>query len=248
MNVEHLKTALVAGLVMLAAWAGPAAAQGLTPEQRQEVERILRDFLVKNPEVLIEALQAAEDKMRAESEAHASEALAGRQKDLLDDPATPVGGNPKGDVTVVEFFDYRCPYCKQVHPEIVKLLGEDRQVRFVYKEFPILGKESKFASRAALAAERQGKYEPFHNALMTLKGQLSDEAVLRAAGAVGLDVEKLKADMARPEVEEALKRTYELAQALDIKGTPAFVIGGKLVPGAVDAATLKKMVADARKG
>lgn len=248
MIVQHWKTALVAALALIAAWSGPAASQGLTPQQRQEVEQIFRDLLVKHPEILMEALEAADEKMKAEAEAHASEAVASRKRDLLDDPASPVGGNPKGDVTVVEFFDYRCPYCKQVHPDIVKLLGEDRQVRFVYKEFPILGKDSTLASRAALAAVKQGKYEPFHNALMALKGSLAEDVVMSTASSVGLDIEKLKADMRAPEIDAALKRTYELAQALDIRGTPAFVIGGKLLPGAVDGGTLKKTVAQARKG
>jgi protein-disulfide isomerase len=248
MNVQHLKTALAAALVVIAAWSGPAAAEGLTPQQRREVEQIFRDLLVKHPEILMEALEAADEKMKADAEARASEAVVERKRDLLEDPAAPIGGNPKGDVTVVEFFDYRCPYCKQVHPDVVKLLGEDRQVRFVYKEFPILGKDSTFASRAALAAVKQGKYEPFHNALMSLKGSLGEEVVMNTASSVGLDVEKLKTDMRAPEIDAALKRTYELAQALDIRGTPAFVIGGKLLPGAVDAATLRKTVAQARKG
>jgi protein-disulfide isomerase len=237
--------------VLLPALLGPTAgraAEPFTPDQQRAIEQIVREYLVSHPEVLMEALQAVEEKMRDEQDGRAKEALATRQKDLLEDAASPVGGNPKGDVTVVEFFDYRCPYCKQVHPAIVELLGQDQGIRFVYKEFPILGKESIFAGRAALAAQRQGKYQPFHDALMSLKGQLSNDAVLKAAAGAGLDVEKLKADMESPEIADALKRTYELAQALEIRGTPAFVIGGKLLPGAVDAATLKKRVAEARKG
>jgi protein-disulfide isomerase len=244
-----IRLGLTAALaLLLAASAAPMrAAEPLSAEQRQQIEGVLRDYLMQHPEFLLEALQAAEDKMKAAEEGRAKQALGERRRDLLEDAAAPVGGNPKGDVTVVEFFDYRCPYCKQVHPAIVQLLGEDKQLRFVYKEFPILGKDSTYAGKAALAAHRQDKYEPFHNALMSLKGGLSEEIVLKTAASVGLDVERLKSDMAKPEIEAALKRTYDLAQALEIRGTPAFVIGGKLLPGAVDVATLKKTVAEARK-
>jgi protein-disulfide isomerase len=248
--ISRLPRAAALGVLLpalLGATPGRAAEQ-FTPDQQRAIEQIVRDYLVGHPEVLMEALQAAEEKMREDQDGRAKQALATRQKDLFDDPASPVGGNPNGDVTVVEFFDYRCPYCKQVHPAIIELLGQDKGIRFIYKEFPILGKESVFAGRAALAAQRQGKYQSFHDALMSLKGQLSDAAVLKAAASAGLDVEKLKADMESPEIADALKRTYELAQALEIRGTPAFVIGGKLIPGAVDAATLKKRVLEARKG
>jgi protein-disulfide isomerase len=225
-----------------------SAAEEFTADQQRAVEKIVRDYLLKHPEVLMEALQAAEDKMKEEQEGRAKAALTTRAKDLFEDPAAPVGGNPKGDVTVVEFFDYRCPYCKQAHAAVSELLGADKQVRFIYKEFPVLGKDSVFAGRAALAAARQGKYEAFHNALMGGKGQISEDSVLKTAGSVGLDVEKLKKDMDSPEIADALKRTYELAQSLEVRGTPAFVVGGKMVPGAIDGATLKKLVAEARKG
>jgi protein-disulfide isomerase len=150
-------------------------------------------------------------------------------------------------VTLVEFFDYRCPYCKQVSPSLQALLKEDPKLRVVYKEFPVLGRESVFAARAALAARKQGKYELFHNALMALKGQLGDDIVLKTAGAVGIDVEKLKADMGAPEIEAQIRRNHELAQALDIRGTPAFIVGTTLIPGAVDVATLRQKIAEARK-
>jgi protein-disulfide isomerase len=246
--IRRLLRAAACAAALLAAALPTRAADDFTADQQRAIEKIVRDYLVKHPEVLMEALQAAEDKMKDEQEGRAEAALAARKQDIYEDPAAPVGGNPKGDVTVVEFFDYRCPYCKQVHPSVVQLLGEDRQVRFIYKEFPILGKESVFAGKAALAAVRQDKYVPFHDALMSLKGQLGDDTVLKTAGSVGLDVEKLKKDMEAPEIADALKRTYELARSLEIRGTPAFVVGGKVLPGAVDAATLKKVVAEARKG
>jgi protein-disulfide isomerase len=214
-----------------------AVAQSFNADQQRDIERIVRDYIKSHPEVILETLQAAEARMKNDEEARAKLSLTMRQRDIFEDPGSPVLGNPKGDVTLVEFFDYRCPYCKQVHPALQALLGEDRNLRIVMKEFPILGKDSVFASRAALASMRQDKYAPFHNALMTLHGQLSDDIVLKTAGSVGLDVDRLKADMGRPEVEAQIKATYDLAQALEVHGTPAFVIGGELIPGAVDVAS-----------
>src|SRR6267143_7106357 len=136
---------------------GPAAAAEFTPEQRQAIEGIIRDYLQKNPEALLDALQAAKDKMEGEAHDKASAALAARRHEVFDDPDAPIAGNPKGNATLVEFFDYRCPYCKQVEPSLEALLTEDRQLRLVYKEFPVLGADSVTASRAALAAKKQGK-------------------------------------------------------------------------------------------
>jgi protein-disulfide isomerase len=250
LSPKRLRRGLLLGLALLAAlpFARPAAAEeAMTPERKQAFEKLIHDYLLEHPDVLIEALQAAEEKLKQQAEERAQQAIATRQKDLLGDPEAPVLGNPDGDVTLVEFFDYRCPYCKQVSPSLQALIKEDPKLRVVYKEFPVLGRESVFAARAALAARKQGKYEPFHNALFALKGQLSDDVVLKTAGAVGLDVEKLKSDMGSPEIEAQIRRNHELAQALDIRGTPAFIVGSTLIPGAVDVATLRQKIAEARK-
>jgi len=196
---------------------------------------------------LIEALRGAEDKLNREADAKASKVLGDRRREIFDDPATPIGGNPRGDVTVVEFFDYRCPYCKQVLPSLQTLLKEDRQLRFIYKEMPVLGPQSVVAAHAALAAQRQGKYEAFHTAMMGTKGQITDDTVYKVAGSVGLDLDRLKQDMAAPEIEQAVKANLALADALNIHGTPAFIIGNHIVPGALDLDALKNMIADARK-
>jgi protein-disulfide isomerase len=222
----------------------PAA--DFTPDQRKAIEAIIRDYLTKNPDVLIDALQAAEDKMKGEAKDKAAQALSTRRREIFDDPDTPFAGNPNGDVSLVEFFDYRCPYCKQVEPSLEALLGEDRQLRLVYKEFPVLGPESVTASKAALASRKQGKYDAFHRALMALKGQINDTAVFKTAESVGLDVDRLKRDMAAPEISRALKANTELADALDIRGTPGFVVGNEIVPGAIDLASLKQLIATAR--
>jgi protein-disulfide isomerase len=226
---------------------GAARAADFTPEQRKAIETIIHDYLTKNPDVLLDALQAAEDKIKGDARDKAAQALSTRRREIFEDPETPIAGNPKGDVSLVEFFDYRCPYCKQVEPALEALLSEDRQLRLVYKEMPVLGADSVTASRAALAAKKQGKYDALHRALMLLKGQMNEAAVLKTAESVGVDIERLKRDMASPEIDRALKANTELAEALDIRGTPGFVIGNEIVPGAIDLATLKQMIANARR-
>jgi protein-disulfide isomerase len=225
----------------------PLGASEITPEQRRAIEAIIHDYLMQNPDVLIEALREAEAKANTDADAKAVQVLRDRRREIFDDPATPVGGNPQGDVAIVEFFDYRCPYCKQVHPAIQNLLDQDRKLRFVYKELPVLGPQSDMAAHAALAARLQGKYEPFHIAMMAIKGQITDEVVYRVAGSIGLDVDRLKRDMTDPEIDQALSANKALANALDIRGTPGFIIGDHIIPGAIDLDALKNMVADARK-
>src|SRR5712675_3576173 len=158
-----LAAALLAAVV--AVLIPPASlAADFTPDQRKAIESIIHDYLTKNPDVLLDALQAAEDKMKGDAKDKAAQALSTRRREIFEDPDTPVAGNPKGDVTLVEFFDYRCPYCKQVEPAVEAILKEDPKLRIVYKEFPILGKESTFAAHVAFAALKQGKYKQFHDA------------------------------------------------------------------------------------
>jgi protein-disulfide isomerase len=223
-----------------------AAAADFTSEQRQAIEAIVKDYIAKNPEIVVEALQAADDKMKSDARTKASASLSSKKREVFDDPDSPVGGNPKGDVAMVEFFDYRCPYCKMVEAPLEKLLGDDHGVRFIYKEFPILGADSELASRAALASVKQGKYEALHRALMALKGQLDEDTVMKTAASVKLDVDRLKKDMSSPEIEKVLQANYDLADALDIHGTPAFIIGDQIVASAISISSMKQMIADAR--
>ena len=225
----------------------PAAAAEFTPEQRQAIEAIIRDYLTKNPEMLLDVMQAAEDKLKGEAHDKASAALVARHHEVFDDPDAPISGNPQGDVSLVEFFDYRCPYCKEVEPALETLLVEDRQLRFVYKEFPVLGPGSVSAARAALAARKQDKYDAMHRALMGFKGKMDEAAVFKVASSVGLDVDRLKRDMAAPGIDRMLKANLSLAAALDISGTPGFVIGDEIVPGAVSLDDLKQLIAAARR-
>ena len=246
-SVWGYPAALLAAAVIAAIPLRALPAADFSPDQRKAIEAIIRDYLTKNPDVLLDALQAAEDKMKGDAKDKVAQALSTRRREIFEDPDTPIAGNPNGDVSLVEFFDYRCPYCKQVEPSLEALLSEDRQLRLVYKEFPVLGPESVTASKAALAARKQGKYDAFHRALMVLKGQINDTAVFKTAESVGLDVDRLKRDMAAPEITRALKANTELADALDIRGTPGFVVGNEIVPGAIDLASLKQLIATARK-
>ena len=244
-RVRLTALALLLG-AMLALPAAAASAVEFSAEQRTAIEKIIREYLVKNPDVMLEALQAAQEQIKSEARAQRATALVDKRREVYEDPESPVGGNPKGDVTLVEFFDYRCPYCKQVTPAIEALLADDKQLRFVYKEFPVLGPESVTAARAALAARKQGKYEALHNALMGLKGQVNEAAIFNAAKSVGLDIEALRRDMADPKIDEVLKANHALAEALDIRGTPAFVVGEEIVPGAVSLDALRQLVEAAR--
>lgn len=212
----------------------------------QEAGKIIRDYLLRNPEVLTEATQALEAKRAAEQAAQAKAVIGQRRKELLNDLDSPVGGDPRGDVTVVQFFDYRCGFSRRVVPVVENVLKKEAGIRVVYKEFPILGPESIFAAKAALASRVQGKYAAFHKALMEGGGSFSEADVLQAAASVGIDTERLKKDMAAPEVEAIISRNHALAQALSIQGTPAFVVGDELYPAALSEEVLAQMVQRAR--
>jgi protein-disulfide isomerase len=248
MTYRSLALLLGGVAVLIGLASAPArAADPVTPEQREAFERIIHDYLLQHPEVLVQALQSAEDKMKADAEASTRTALVEKHQQLVADPTSPVAGNPNGDVTIVEFFDYRCPYCKEVEPSLEALLREDGKIRIVYKEFPILGKDSVTATRVALAALKQGKYDAFHAAMMATKGHIDEQVVMQVAKTAGLDLDRVKKDMQGQDVDDIIKRNYDLAQSLEIRGTPAFIIGGELVPGAVDIAALKEKIAAARK-
>jgi protein-disulfide isomerase len=224
----------------------PARAAEPPEPSREAIERVVRDYLMRHPELIIESLQAFEQRQRAEQAQRVSAAIRAHRDELLANPHAPVGGNPKGDVTVVEFFDYRCGYCKRAAPTMKRLVEQDRNIRVVYKEFPILGPESVFAARAALAARGQGKYVVFHDALMGAEEALNDESIMNIAAGVGLDTAQLRKDMDSAEIAAHVRRNLMLAQRLGVSGTPAFIIGDQLVPGAADLSSLQRLVAQAR--
>jgi protein-disulfide isomerase len=238
-----LALALVAGIAASAAPVGAAD----PPLSREAVEQIVRDYLIRNPEVVGNALRALEQQREVAERQRRAEALRTYQKELTRDPAAPVAGNPDGDVTVVEFFDYRCGFCKSALPTVQQLLREDPKVRVVYKELPILGPDSLLASRAALAARTQGKYAALHDALMAAREPLTRPAILDIARRAGLDAARLDKDMEAPEILAQIQRNHALAEKIGISGTPAFVIGTELAPGALDLPTLKRLVDQARR-
>ena len=221
----------------------PAGATG----DNAALGRSIREYLIANPEVLVEAMQEYERKQDNQRDAVAKKAIEKYQEQLLRDPDTPFAGNPDGDVTIVELSDYQCPYCKRVYPAIKSLLTADSRVKVVYKDLPILGEASKIAASAALASIRQGKHDPFHNAMMEYSGKLDGDRIFSIAGSVGIDVERLKKDMEDPKIKQIIERNLDLASELGVRGTPAFVIGKQFVPGAVDLEALKEYISDARK-
>jgi len=225
-----------------------ARAEDPAPAQVDQIERIVRDYLKQHPEVIVEALKAYQAQQDAKKADALRATIASLKSELLSDPATPVGGNPAGDVAVVEFFDYRCPYCKAMAPDLAKALAADGKVRLVYKEFPILSPTSVVAAKAALAARYQDKYVVFHDRLMGVQGTLDESQIYSTAADAGLNVARLKADMERPEITEAIARNYSLADKLDIQGTPAFVIGDQLLDGVSTADELAAAIKRARGG
>jgi protein-disulfide isomerase len=234
----------LAGLLL----AVPAFAQGFTPEQRQEIIGVIREALKEDPSILRDAFSALEESETRERAGAQRAAIAAHADALFRDPADPVKGNPQGKVTLVEFFDARCGYCKQMEPAMQQLLRRQPDVRLVLKDLPVLGPNSVLASRALLAAQRQGKYAELHDALLKLREEPAEPVLRREAERAGLDWARLRRDMDDPAIQQRLQGNMRLAQALRVEGTPALVIGETLVPGAVDLATLERLVAEARKG
>jgi protein-disulfide isomerase len=238
--------------VMVCLAGGPAlAADGDNASKidQKAVEKIVKDYLLKNPKIIVDAIEAHRRNLAAEEERAVRQTIQSRRKEIQQDPDSVVGGNRSGDVTLVEFFDYRCGVCKRVHPIVNQLLKRDGNIRIVYKEWPILGPQSVFASRAAIASRKQGddKYLEFHDKMMSARQSLTADAVLKIAISVGLDSERLKQDMRDPEIDIIIQRNYQLAQSLKLNGTPSFLIGDTLLRGARDADTMLNMVREARK-
>lgn len=220
---------------------GPAFFHGRATEA--EVRHILRT----NPDIVLEALQALQDSRSRAGQAQQRAAVVANRAALVEDPDSFVAGNPDGDVTVVEFFDYRCPYCRQSIPVVRDLLKSDPKLRLVYKEFPILGPESLAAARIAVAARKDPRYEALHDALMVAPSPLDDEQALQIATGLGFDRDALAAAAKAPQIDTILKANHTLAVTLGIKGTPAFIVGDTLVPGYVSLQGLQQLVAELRR-
>lgn len=236
-------------LVLAQATAGaPAAAAtgSFSAAQKSEIEAIIKDYLVNHPEILVEASKELEKRQTSMQAENAKRVIMEQKTALFRAPLDFVAGNPKGDVTVIEFFDYNCGWCKKAIDEVQKLTKADPQVRVVFKEFPIFGENSATAARAAIASQKQGKYWDFHVALMREK-QVTKDNLFKIAEKVGINVEKLKADMADPAIEAAIKQTTALAQELGIEGTPGFIVDNRVNVGFVPAEGIREILGDVRK-
>lgn len=221
-----------------------ALADGLAEDR---IKDLVLETIRENPGIVMEAVAILEQQQAAAENIARTNVLTNQRNLLEQDPNAPVLGHLEGDVTVVEFFDYNCSFCRRAMAEVQGLLEDDKNVRLVYREWPILGEGSVFAAKAALAARKQGKYEEFHWALMGMSGRAEEASVIRIAGEVGLDVAQLRKDMEAPDVGEHIETSMGLAQSLGFNGTPSFVIGEELVPGFVKKSQLVEIVDTARK-
>lgn len=244
--------ALATSLVSHAVIAADAPAP-MTDVQKKEIEKVVHDYLVSNPEVLVEASQALQQKQQQNMQQQAQSAIQENAGDLFQGKLTTVG-NAKGNVTVVEFFDYQCIHCKKMAPIMDSVVKKDSDVRVIYKEFPIFGKSSEMASKAALAAGMQGKYKAMHDALLAIEKRLDDKTVMDTAKSLGLDMNKLKTDMNSKEVSDTLDANRQLAEKLHLMGTPAFIVAStpdgsfkkgtepSFIPGAATEQSLQELI------
>ena len=227
----------------------PAGGSTFSADQRKELHSIIKEFLLTNPDVLFDAqavLDARMEKIQSERMAVAMKEFAG---ELYRPTGSPIVGNVMGDVPIVEFFDYNCGFCKKAFPDVAKLMEKDKKVRVILKEFPILSKGSEEASRVALAAKMQGKYWEFHRAMLEVQGQATEASALRTAEKLGLDMPRIKKDMASAEVKKEIEDTRKLAAKIGIQGTPHFIVGDRVIAGAPEnlGEMLDKHVSDVRK-
>jgi len=242
-------TALLVAATMLSA--PLASAQTFSDDQRQQIEGIIKDYLVKHPEVMQEVMTAVE-KHQQEADAEKQRAtIRDNNATLFNSPHQVVLGNPKGNVTMVEFFDYNCAFCKRAMTDMMTLLKADPDLKFVLKEFPVLGEGSVEAAHVAVAARMQDasgeKYIEFHQKLLGGRGEANQARALAVAKEVGFDMARLQKDMASDEAKQTIDENLKLADALGVSGTPSYVVGTQLVVGAVGLDALKDKINDARK-
>jgi protein-disulfide isomerase len=235
------------GLVLLAAPAMAAAPAAFTEGQKDEIRAVVKDYLVQHPEVMEEVLTNFQTYMQKKEEDRINSLVEANYVDLSSTASGTVMGNPAGSITVIEFFDYQCGYCKKITPDLKALIDDNKDVKLVLREFPILGEASIFAAKAALASRAQGKYVEFHNKLMGVDGHLNQEQMMNIAKSVGLDTTRLTADMESIDVDTEIRKNYRLAQMLGIQSTPTILIGKKLYQGAMGLDNMSKAVAAERK-
>jgi protein-disulfide isomerase len=231
---------------------GASRAQGFSPEQRNEIEGIIRNYLLRNPEVLQDVMLELEKRQTAAEAEKAKAAVKSNAALLFESPRHAVVGNPKGDVTLIEFFDYNCGYCKRALADLQELIKGDANLKVILKEFPVLGEGSVEAARVAIAANMQDKggkkYFDLHQKLLASRGPVDKARALAVAKEVGLDMARLERDMASDEVKATIEENLKIAEALGLNGTPSYVVGNDVVIGAVGRDALKQKVSGARCG
>lgn len=242
---RYLTTFAAAALCALA-FTAPAPAQSFNDQQKQELGDLIRTYLLEHPELLREMADKLEAKDQEEERIARTEGLVKQKGLVFHHEGDAVIGNPKGDVTVVEFMDYNCGWCKRSLSEVQALLEKDKNLKIVLKEFPIFGQHSEFAARAALASKKQDMYWPFHVALFSHEGQITEEVVREIAKAEGLDVAKLEEDMKDKQVLDTISANYDLAKELKLNGTPAFIVDEKVYPGYIPLTELEGAIAAVR--
>ncbi len=211
---------------------------------KAEIDKLIHSYIMENPTVI---LQSVENYQKRDQTERRAEGIKKNSRLLFNDPTTPYAGNPNGDVTVIEFFDYNCGYCKRVWPEIAQLLDNDSNVKFLMKDYPILGPSSELASKWALASHKQGKYFEFHKALIDSKGAVNEKKLEKIAKTLSLDISKMKKDVQSDDVALTIQKNRALAVDLGITGTPAFLVNEAVAPGAVSYSQLKSMVEEERR-
>lgn len=238
----------LATAVLVLALALPARADGpaFTPAQRDEIVRILREALKSDPSILRDAVAALQEDDAHQQAQAAQAAIRTLGPELTQNPGDPSAGNPKGPVTVVEFYDVRCPYCRRMLPTLETMLKHNPDVRLVYKDLPVLGPGSVLGARALLAAQKQGGYAKLHDALMQGSPDITEEVVRAAAVKLGLNWDRLKTDMDDPDIKRRIQANLDMARKLDIQGTPAYIVGQQMLPGAVDLAQIEQAIAESR--
>lgn len=245
-----LRAALIVGTMALAPAAAAQTASPFSEQQREAIGGIVRDYLLKNPELLQEVIAELEKRQAEQQRVAQSSALNESRQAILNSPHSVVAGNPQGDVTLVEFFDYNCPYCKRALADVRMLIKADPKLRLVIRDFPILGPDSVEASRVALAVTNQIKGDrlfDYHVRVMESRGRVNGERAIAVAKEMGLDIGRLQKDMEAVDIRNALQENANLGDKLGLTGTPAFIVGDEIIAGAVGLEPLKQIVASVRQ-
>ncbi len=250
MKIRHALTVGLSSVALAVSMSASAATnspkENFTPEQTKAIQKIIHNYLVNNPEVLLEASIALRKQMAEKQKESALMAIKANKKALFDNKENPVAGNKNGSIIMAEFFDYQCGHCKEMNKVVQQTIKQNKDLKVIFKEWPIFGGASKYAAMAAIASMKQGKYYAFHDALLAANNPLTKDKVMQVAKSVGLDVKKLKKDMDSPAIKQQLRANFKLAQALKLQGTPAFVISNKagtkfkFIPGAISKQGLQQ--------